>query len=100
MRLLTDALPSPGGFTAFQLARVRQAPGQPIELKKLQGKQINPRVGEARRYKPVSQGLQAITGNSGHRASRQAQNPQPSAKLYDALRIATQGVFYELAAPA
>jgi hypothetical protein len=114
--------PSPGGFTASELAgQVRALSKQSeaeygprraaYDLKKLRGKQIVRRMGHTRRYETVSAGLKAIAAlvvlrNKAIRPllaaarelrpARGPQNPQALDTHYDAIRVAMQGVFHEL----
>ena len=126
MRQVIEALialsPSPNGFTASDVAaRVRalskQTPSQygprhaAYDLKKLRGKHIVCRIGHTRRYEPVPTGLRAMTAlvvlrnkaikpllaaAQRLRPTRGAQNPKPIDAHYHAIRVAMQGVFYEL----
>jgi hypothetical protein len=76
MRWVAEAIialsPSPGGFTASELARQVQMLSNQIEseygarraaydLKKLRGKQIVRRIGQTRRYESMPKGLKAMT---------------------------------------
>jgi len=114
--------PSPGGFTASELACQVRALGKlnqseydarraAYDLKKLRGKQIVSRIGKTRRYETVAGGLKAMTalivlGNKAIkpllaaaqelRPARQAQNPSAIDNHYDAIRLAMKGVFQEL----
>jgi hypothetical protein len=126
MRQVMEALialsPSPNGFTASDVAaRVRalskQSPSQygprhaAYDLKKLRGKHIVRRIGHTPRYEPVPTGLRAMTAlvvlrnkaikpllaaAQRLRPTRGAQNPKPIDAHYHAIRVAMQGVFYEL----
>jgi len=114
--------PSPGGFTASQLAEQVQRLSQQSEsqygprraaydLKKLRGKQIVDRIGKTARYQPIPQGLRAmaalivirdkaikplLAAAQQHRRSRRPQNPSPLDIHYQKLRVDMQGVFHEL----
>jgi len=114
--------PSPGGFTASQLAEQVQRLSQQSEsqygprraaydLKKLRGKQIVDRIGKTARYQPIPQGLRAmaalivirdkaikplLAAAQQHRRSRRPQNPSPLDIHYQKLRLDMQGVFHEL----
>ena len=114
--------PSPGGFTASELASQVRALGNlnhseydarraAYDLKKLRGKQIVSRIGKTRRYETVAGGLRAMTAlivlrnkaikpllaaAQELRPSRQAQNPRVIDNHYDAIRLAMKGVFHEL----
>ena len=118
--------PSPGGFTASDLAhQVRVFSKQSeseygprraaYDLKKLRGKQIVRRVDKTRRYEPVVEGLKAMAAIVVLRdkaikpllaaarqvsPTRQAQNPTALDKHYETIRIAMQGVFSELGVAA
>ena len=126
MRWVAEAIialsPSPGGFTASELARQVQTLGNQsasqygarraaYDLKKLRGKQIVQRIGQTRRYESMPKGLKAMTAlvvlrdkaikpllaaAQQVRPSRGAQNPRPLDTHYDTIRIAMQGVFQEL----
>ena len=114
--------PSPGGFTASNLAhQVRVLSKQSeseygprraaYDLKKLRGKQIVQRIGHSRRYQTVPVGLKALTAlvvlrnkairpllaaAQELRPARGPQNPKALDTHYDAIRVAMQGVFHEL----
>jgi hypothetical protein len=114
--------PSPGGFTAPQLAEQvqrlsRQSESQygprraAYDLKKLRGKHIVDRIGKTARYQPIPQGLRAmaalivirdkaikplLAAAQQHRRSRRPQNPSPLDIHYQKLRADMQGVFHEL----
>lgn len=114
--------PSPGGFTASELASQVRALGNlhpsaydarraAYDLKKLRGKQIVSRIGKTRRYETVAGGLKAMTAlivlrnkaikpllaaAQELRPARQAQNPRAIDNHYDAIRLAMKGVFQEL----
>jgi hypothetical protein len=114
--------PSPGGFTASDLAQeVRTFSGQSesqygarraaYDLKKLRGKQIVPRIATTRRYEPVPGGLKTLaalillrdkaikpllSAAHGRLPSRGAQNPMVLDTHYQTIRTAMQGVFLEL----
>jgi hypothetical protein len=114
--------PSPGGFTASELASQVRALGKlnqseydarraAYDLKKLRGKQIVSRIGKTRRYETVAAGLKAMTAlivlrnkaikpllaaAQELRPARQAQNPRAIDNHYDAIRLAMKGVFQEL----
>ena len=126
MRWVAEAIialsPSPGGFTASELARQVQMLSNQIEseygarraaydLKKLRGKQIVRRIGQTRRYESMPKGLKAMTAlvdlrdkaikpllaaTQELRPSRGALNPRPLDTHYDTIRLAMQGVFQEL----
>jgi hypothetical protein len=76
MRWVAEAVlalaPSPGGFTASELARqVRSISGQSeseygprraaYDLKKLRGKQIVRRINKSQRYEPIPDGVKTLT---------------------------------------
>jgi len=114
--------PSPGGFTASDLAyQVRALSKQSeseygprlaaYDLKKLRGKQIVRRIGHTRRYETVPAGLKAMTAlvvlrskairpllaaAQELRPPHGAQNPQALDTHYDAIRVAMLGIFHEL----
>src|SRR6266851_1366772 len=114
--------PSPGGFTASDLAhQVRVLSKQSeseygprraaYDLKKLRGKQIVQRIGHSRRYETVPAGLKALTAlvvlrnkairpllaaAQELRPARGAQNPKALDTHCHAIRVAMQGVFHEL----
>ena len=114
--------PSPGGFTASQLANQVQALGKhsasdydarraAYDLKKLRGKKVVRRIGKTHRYEPLPKGLRAmaalvilrnkaikplLAAAQELRPSRGAQNPRALDVHYDAMRAAMQGVFQEL----
>jgi hypothetical protein len=114
--------PSPGGFTASDLAQeVRTFSGQSesqygarraaYDLKKLRGKQIVSRIATTRRYEPVPCGLKTLaalillrdkaikpllSAAHGRLPSRGAQNPTALDTHYQTIRTAMQGVFLEL----
>ena len=114
--------PSPGGFTASQLAYQVQALGKhsasdydarraAYDLKKLRGKKVVRRIGKTHRYEPLPKGLRAmaalvilrnkaikplLAAAQELRPSRGAQNPRALDVHYDAMRAAMQGVFQEL----
>jgi hypothetical protein len=114
--------PSPGGFTASQLAeqvqrlsRQNQSQYGPrraaYDLKKLRGKQIVDRIGKTARYQPIPQGLRAmaalvvirdkaikplLAAAQQHRRSRPPQNPSPLDLHYQTLRAGMQRLFHEL----
>jgi hypothetical protein len=126
MRRVVEAVialsPSPGGFTASQLADQVQALGKQspsdygarraaYDLKKLRGKKIVRRIGRTRRYESLPKGLKAmaalvvlrdqaikplLAAAQELRPSRGAQNPQPLDTHYDTIRTAMRGVFQEL----
>jgi hypothetical protein len=126
MRRVVEALialsPSPGGFTASELAgRVRVLSKQSeseygprraaYDLKKLRGKNVVRRIGQTRRYESIPKGLRAMTAlmvlrnkaikpllaaAQELRPSRGAQNPSAIDRHYDTIRAAMQGVFHEL----
>ena len=126
MRWVAEAIialsPSPGGFTASELARQVQTLGNQsasqygarraaYDLKKLRGKQIVQRIGQTRRYESMPKGLKAMTAlvvlrdkaikpllaaAQQVRPSRGAQNPRPLDTHYDTIRMAMQGIFQEL----
>src|SRR5262249_2143203 len=113
--------PSPGGFTASELAsRVRWLGKQneseygprraAYDLKKLRGKKIVRRIGQTRRYEAIPKGLRAMAAlvvlrnkalkplladPQGLRPSRGAQNPTPLDAHCDTIRTAMHGVFQE-----
>lgn len=114
--------PSPGGFTASELAsRVRALSKQgqsedgprqaAYDLKKLRGKKIVRRIGQTRRYESIPDGLRAMTAlvvlsnmaikpllaaAQEQRPSRGAQNPRALDTHYHTIRAAMRGVFHEL----
>jgi hypothetical protein len=114
--------PSPGGFTASELAsQVRTLSKQSeseygprraaYDLKKLRGKKVVRRIGQTRRYESMPKGLRAmaalvvlrnkaikplLAAAQGQRPSRGAQNPRALDAHYEAIRTAMQGVFQEL----
>jgi hypothetical protein len=118
--------PTPGGFTASQLARqVQRVSGQPqstysprqagYDLKKLRGKQMVQRLGRTRRYESLPQGLKALTAlvvlrqkviepllaaATQTRPKRGAQNPRPIDQYYETLRTGMQGLLHELGVAA
>jgi hypothetical protein len=126
MRWVIEALialsPSPGGFTASELASQVRVLGKQSEaeygprraaydLKKLRGKKVVRRIGQTRRYESLPRGLRAMTAlivlrnkaikpllaaAQGLRPSRGAQNPSAVDTHYDTIRTAMQGVFQEL----
>lgn len=113
---------SPDGFTASALADQVRASGDKsvsvygprqaaYDLKKLRGKQIVQRIGSTRRYDVVPSGLRAITAllvlqekaikpllaaAQEITPTRGGQNPRAIDRHYQDLRLAMQGVFYEL----
>ena len=126
MRWVAEAVltlaPSPGGFTASELARhVRTISEQSqseygprraaYDLKKLRGKQIVRRIVKSQRYEPIAEGLKTVTAlivlrnkaikpllaaAQRLRRPRQAQNPTPLDTHYETIRVAMEGVFQEL----
>jgi hypothetical protein len=126
MRWVIEALtalpPSPGGFTASDLARqVRVLSKQSesengprraaYDLKKLRGKTVVRRIGQTRRYESIPKGLRAmaalvvlrnkaikplLAAAQELRTSRGAQNPSTIDSHYDTIRTAMRGVFQEL----
>src|SRR6202162_3221978 len=130
MRWVIEALivlsPSPGGFTASELARqVRALSTQSksdyaprraaYDLKKLKDKKIVRRIGQPRRYESLPRGLRAmvallvlrnkaikrlLAGRQEQRPSRGAQNPSALDRYYDTIRTAMRGVFQELGVAA
>ncbi len=114
--------PSPGGFTASQLAsQVRVFSKQSAaeygarraayDLKKLRGKKIVQRMGQTRKYESLPKGLRAmaalvvlrnkaikplLAGTQNQRPSRGAQNPGVIDMHYETIRTAMHGVFQEL----
>ncbi len=126
MRWVVEAVialsPSPGGFTASELARQvrllrKQSPSEygprraAYDLKKLRGKKIVRRIGQTRRYESIPKGLRAMTAlvvlrnkaikpllaaAQELRPSRGAQNPTALDTHYDTIRTAMGGVFQEL----
>ena len=126
MRWVIEAVialsPSPGGFTASELASQVRALSKQSEsdygprraaydLKKLRGKKIVRRIGQTRRYESMTKGLRAmaalvvlrnkaikplLAGMQEQRPARGAQNPSGLDTHYDAIRIAMRGVFQEL----
>lgn len=130
MRWVIEALivlsPSPGGFTASELARQVRALSKQREsdygprraaydLKKLRGKKIVRRIGQTRRYESLARGLRAmvallvlrnkaikplLAGTQEQRPSRGAQNPSALDRHYDTIRTAMRCVFQELGVAA
>jgi hypothetical protein len=126
MRWVVEAIialsPSPGGFTASDLAsQVRGLSKQSesqygarraaYDLKKLRGKKIVRRIGKTRRYESMPKGLRAmaalmvlrnkaikplLAAAQELRPSRGAQNPRGLDAHYEIIRNAMQGVFQEL----
>jgi hypothetical protein len=126
MRCVAEAAialsPSPGGFTASDLAhQVRAFSNQSqseygprraaYDLKKLRGKQIVQRIGHTQRYETVPAGLKALTAlvvlrnkairpllaaAQELRPAHGAQNPKALDTHSDTIRIAMQAVFHEL----
>ena len=126
MRWVVEALialsPSPGGFTASELAsqvralsKQRESEYGPrraaYDLKKLRGKRILRRIGQTRRYESMPKGLRAmaalvvlrnkaikplLAAAQELRPSRGAQNPSAIDTHYHTIRTAMQGVFQEL----
>jgi len=126
MRWVVEAVialsPSPGGFTASDLAsQVRVLSKQreseygtrraAYDLKKLRGKKIVRRIGQTRKYESIPRGLKAMTAlvvlrnkaikpllaaAQELRPSHGAQNPRALDTHYDTIRIAMRGVFQEL----
>jgi hypothetical protein len=126
MRWVVEAVialsPSPGGFTASDLAsQVRGLSKQSesqygarraaYDLKKLRGKNIVRRIGQTRRYESMPKGLRAmaalmvlrnkaikplLAAAQELRPSRGAQNPRGLDAHYEIIRNAMQGVFQEL----
>jgi hypothetical protein len=126
MRWVVEAVialsPSPGGFTASELARQVRALSKRREseygsrraaydLKKLRGKKIVQRIGQTRRYESIPKGLKAmaalvvltnkaiqplLAAAQELHPSRGAQNPGALDAHYDTIRTAMQGVFQEL----
>jgi hypothetical protein len=126
MRWVIEALialsPSPGGFTASELAsqvralsKQRESEYGPrraaYDLKKLRGKRILRRIGQTRRYESMPKGLRAmaalvvlrnkaikplLAAAQELRPSRGAQNPSAIDTHYHTIRTAMQGVFQEL----
>ena len=126
MRWVVEAVialsPSPGGFTASDLAsQVRVLSKQSeseygarraaYDLKKLRGKKIVRRIGQTHRYESMPKGLRAmaalvvlrnkaikplLAAAQELRPSRGAQNPRALDAHYESIRNAMQGVFQEL----
>ena len=126
MRWVIEALivlsPSPGGFTASELARQVRALSTQSEsdygprraaydLKKLRGKKIVHRIGQTSRYQSTSSGLKVmvalvvlrnkaikplLAAAQGLYPSRGAQNPRPPDRNYETICTAMQSVFQEL----
>jgi hypothetical protein len=118
--------PSPGGFTASELASQVRALSKQSEseygprraaydLKKLRGKKIVRRIGQTRRYESIPKGLRAMAAlmvlrnkaikpllAAAHeqRPSRGAQNPRVLDRHYDTIRTAMRAVFQELGVAA
>jgi hypothetical protein len=118
--------PSPGGFTASDLAsQVRVLSKQSeseygarraaYDLKKLRGKKIVRRIGLTRRYESIPNGLRAmaalvvlrnkaikplLAAAQDLRPSRGAQNPGALDTHYETIREAMHGVFQELGVAA
>ena len=130
MRWVAEAVlalaPSPGGFTASELARqVRSTSGQSeseygprraaYDLKKLRGKQIVRRINKSQRYEPIPEGLKTmaalmvlrnkaikplLAAAQRLRRPRRAQNPTPLDTHYETIRVAMEGIFQELGVAA
>jgi hypothetical protein len=126
MRWVVEAVialsPSPGGFTASDLAsQVRVLSKQSeaeygarraaYDLKKLRAKKIVRRIGQTHRYESMPKGLRAmaalvvlrnkaikplLAAAQELRPSRGAQNPCALDGYYESIRSAMQGVFQEL----
>ena len=126
MRWVAEAIialsPSPGGFTASDLAsHVRVLSKQSeseygarraaYDLKNLRGKKIVRRIGQTRRYESIPKGLRAMTAlvvlrnkaikpllaaAQPLRPTRGAHNPKPIDAHYQAIQAAMNGVFHEL----
>ena len=122
MEAVLALAPSPGGFTASQLAHQVRSRSQQSEseygprhaaydLKKLRGKQMVGRMEKTRRYEPIREGLRVITAlltlrdkvlqpllaaAQQLRPSHGAQNPAPIDRHYQTLRLGMEGVFHEL----
>jgi hypothetical protein len=126
MRWVIEAVitlsPSPGGFTASELASQVRAFSKQSEsdysprraaydLKKLRGKKVVRRLGQTRRYESMPKGLRAmaalvvlrnkaikplLAAVQGRRPSRGAQNPRALDMHYETIRRAMRGVFQEL----
>jgi hypothetical protein len=126
MRWVVEAVialsPSPGGFTASDLAsQVRVFSKQSeseygarraaYDLKKLRGKKIVRRIGQTHRYESMPKGLRAmaallvlrnkairplLAAAQELRPSRGAQNPRALDAYYESIRSAMHGVFQEL----
>jgi hypothetical protein len=126
MRWVAEAVlalsPSPGGFTASELAQQVQTVNRPsaseygarraaYDLKKLRGKQIVRRIEKTQRYEPIPDGLKTMTAllvlrdkairpllaaAQELRPTQDAQNPTPLDKHYQTIRVAMRGVFREL----
>jgi hypothetical protein len=118
--------PSPGGFTASELAAQVRSISQQSEseygprraaydLKKLRGKQIVRRIAKSQRYVPIAKGLKTITAlivlrhkviqpllaaAQRLRRPRRPQNPTPLDRHYETIRVALEGVFQELGVAA
>jgi hypothetical protein len=114
--------PSPGGFTASQLAEQVRRLGQhdisqygprhaAYDLKKLRGKQIVCRIGKTAKYEAIPQGARAmaalvvlrdkaikplLAAAQQHRRSRRPQNPSPLDIHHQTIRASMRGVFHEL----
>jgi hypothetical protein len=114
--------PSPGGFTASELASQVRALSQQTEveygprraaydLKKLRGKKVVRRIGQTHRYESMPKGLKAmaalvvlrnkaikplLAATQEVRPSRGALNPRPLDTHYDTIRMAMRGGFQEL----
>ena len=130
MRRVAEAVlalsPSPGGFTASELAReVRNISQQSepeygprraaYDLKKLRGKHIVRRIAKSQRYEPIPEGLKTITAlivlrnkairpllaaAQRLRRPRRAQNPTVLDTHYETIRVAMEGIFQELGVAA
>jgi hypothetical protein len=126
MRWVVEAVialsPSPGGFTASDLASQVRVLGKQSEseygarraaydLKKVRGKKIVRRIGQTRRYQSMPKGLKAmaalvvlrnkaikplLAAAQELRPSRGAQNPRALDRHYENLRSAMRAVFQEL----
>jgi hypothetical protein len=126
MRWVAEAVlalsPSPGGFTASELAhQVRALSRQgeseygvrraAYDLKKLRGKQIVCRIAKTQRYEPIPHGLRTmaalvvlrdkvikplLAAARQDKPGRGAQNPTALDTHYHTARLSMQGIFHHL----
>ena len=126
MRWVAEAVlalsPSPGGFTASELAhQVRALSRQgeseygarraAYDLKKLRGKQIVCRIAKTQRYEPIPHGLRTmaalvvlrdkvikplLAAARQDKPARGAQNPTALDTHYQTARLSMKGIFHDL----